>query len=381
LPTGVRADGLWPKVQNLTMSEARRLARGGEGDGVPDERARSSLRPSRGRIALLCVTAVALYAIWPRIVSLFSQVPRLTELSVPWFVLGCFLEAVALVCSWGLFRLAIGGMSWFLSATTQLASNAFSRLVPGGAAAGGSASYQMLASAGLPGVRIFTAMTATSLLTNAVVLALPLFSLPVILGGAMVHRALVTAAEIGGGVFLLILGVLALFLSTDAPLEAIGRTVQSLRNRVARHRPPVIDLAATIVAERNVIRQVMGRSWWEGLLFATGRWLFDFGVLLAALGAVGARPRPALALLAYVVAALLGMLPFTPGGLGFVEIGLAATLQWAVVSPADAVLATLAYRAVSFWLPIPAGIAAYVLFRRRYGPLPGARQKRRRSKS
>jgi uncharacterized membrane protein YbhN (UPF0104 family) len=31
-----------------------------------------------------------------------------------------------------------------------------------------------------------------------------------------------------------------------------------------------------------------------------------------------------------------------------------------------AVVATLAYRLVSFWLPIPAGGAAYYLFGRRY---------------
>ena len=358
------------------MSEPAMPA-GGEGDPVSEIRARSALRLPRRRIVLLCVAALALYVIWPRMLSLFSQVPRLTDLSASWFVLGCFLEAAAFVCSWGLFRLAIGGVSWFLAATTQLASNAFSRLVPGGAAAGGSASYQMLASVGLRGPRIFTALTATSLLTNAVVLALPLFSLPVILSGAGVDRALVTAAEVGGGVFLFILGIGALLLATDGPLEAIGRTVESLRNRVRRRHPPVIDLAATLVSERNVIRQVMGHRWWEGLLFMTGRWLFDFGVLLAALGAVGARPRPALVLLAYVVAALLGMLPFTPGGLGFVEIGLAATLQWAGVSPADAVLATLAYRAVSFWLPIPAGIAAYLLFRRHFGPPQAAGQRQR----
>ena len=364
---------------NLVMSEPGRPARDGTGSRASGVQARPALRLPRKRIVMLGVAVVALYVIWPRVFGVFSQAPRLTDLSVSWFVLGCLLEAAAFACAWGLFRLAIGSKSWFLAATTQLASNAFSRLVPGGAAAGGSASYQMLSSVGLRGARIFTALTATSLLTNAVVLALPLFSLPVILGGAMVDRALVAAAEIGGAVFLLILGIGTLLLATDGALETVGRTVEGLRNRVRRHRPPVVDLAATLVAERNVIRQVMGRRWWEGLLFTTGRWLFDFGVLLAALGAVGARPLPSLVLLAYVVAALLGMLPFTPGGLGFVEIGLAATLQWADVSPADAVLATLAYRAVSFWLPIPAGIAAYLLFRRHYGLSRGTVHKRRRS--
>jgi uncharacterized protein (TIRG00374 family) len=81
-------------------------------------------------------------------------------------------------------------------------------------------------------------------------------------------------------------------------------------------------------------------------------------------------------LLAYVAAVVLGMIPLTPGGLGFVEAGLAAMLGLAGVQAADAVLATLAYRLVSYWLPIPAGFVAYALFRRRHeragtAPEPG----------
>jgi uncharacterized membrane protein YbhN (UPF0104 family) len=36
------------------------------------------------------------------------------------------------------------------------------------------------------------------------------------------------------------------------------------------------------------------------------------------------------------------------------------------VSAASAALATLAYRLVSYWAPIPTGFAAYLVFRRRY---------------
>ncbi len=71
-------------------------------------------------------------------------------------------------------------------------------------------------------------------------------------------------------------------------------------------------------------------------------------------------------MLAYTAAELLALVPFTPGGLGFVEAGLVATLALAGVPPRDAVVATFAYRLVSFWLPIPAGGVAYGLFRRRY---------------
>ena len=159
----------------------------------------------------------------------------------------------------------------------------------------------------------------------------------------------------------------ALFLFTDRPLEAVGRFAQRTINRLRRRREPIEELPETLVKERDLIKGVMGDRWWEALLYAAGNWLLDLGALLAALASVGAHPRASLVLLAYVVAQLLGMLPFTPGGLGFVEVGLVGTLQLAGVSPAEAVLATLAYRLVAFWLPIPMGIVAYVLYTRRYG--------------
>ena len=65
-------------------------------------------------------------------------------------------------------------------------------------------------------------------------------------------------------------------------------------------------------------------------------------------------------------AQILGMIPITPGGLGFVEAGLTATLALAGVSGGEAVLATLIYRLASYWLPMPSGLVAYLLFRRRY---------------
>ena len=61
------------------------------------------------------------------------------------------------------------------------------------------------------------------------------------------------------------------------------------------------------------------------------------------------------------------MIPATPGGLGFVEAGLTGLLALAGVSPGTAAVATLAYRLLGFWLPLPIGFGAYVLARRRFG--------------
>ena len=87
---------------------------------------------------------------------------------------------------------------------------------------------------------------------------------------------------------------------------------------------------------------------------AAANQLFDFLALEASLLAVGASVDPLLVLLAYVAAATLSMIPITPGGLGFVEAGLAGVLTLAGASPDEAVLATLLYRLFSYWLPLPA---------------------------
>ena len=77
--------------------------------------------------------------------------------------------------------------------------------------------------------------------------------------------------------------------------------------------------------------------------------------------------EPTLVLLAYAAAALLALIPLTPGGLGFVEAGLTGLLILAGVGAGDAAAATLAYRLVSYWLPLPVGLAGYWLGRHRYG--------------
>ena len=63
--------------------------------------------------------------------------------------------------------------------------------------------------------------------------------------------------------------------------------------------------------------------------------------------------------------------PDHPWGLGIVEAGLSALLILAGVPGGDAVVATLGYRIISYWLPMVVGPFAYLAFRLRYGS-PGA---------
>jgi uncharacterized membrane protein YbhN (UPF0104 family) len=52
-----------------------------------------------------------------------------------------------------------------------------------------------------------------------------------------------------------------------------------------------------------------------------------------------------------------------------VEASLSGLLVLAGVPGASAVIATLAYRLGSYWMPTMGGAVSYVLYRRRYGPI------------
>jgi uncharacterized protein (TIRG00374 family) len=219
--------------------------------------------------------------------------------------------------------------------------------------------------AGVPGTSAVSGLTAVNLLTFAVVLALPVLTIPAILRGG-VSRDLLEAMVIGLVVFVALFAIGTVLIALDGPLAWLGRVIQRVRNRLRRRSEPLRHLPTRLLRERDRIVGVLGPKWKRSLAATVGRWAFDYATLLAALAAVGSHPRPALVLLAFCGAQVLAQIPVTPGGLGFVEAGLTAMLALAGVSAGDAVLATFAYRLFSYWLPLPVGLAAYGWHARRY---------------
>jgi hypothetical protein len=318
------------------------------------------------RAIFLILTLFSLYVLWPSLLKVFSAWPDLLTIQPGWFVVMFAAEIASFACAWALQRLALRTAKWFAIATAQISGNAFSRIVPGGAAAGAAIQFRLLVTSGLDATTIGTGLTATTFISSATLFALPVLALPAIIFGAPAPRGLVQSAWLGAALFVLAVAVGTVLLSADRPLMWVGRMIERVQNRMHKDHPPKTGVPETLVRERNAVRATLGDRWWLALLTAWGNWLLDYLALLAAVAAVGARPRPALVLLAYVAAAVLGMIPITPGGLGFVEAGLSATLVLAGVSPPDAVLATLAYRLVSYWLPLVAGPFAYLAHRHRY---------------
>jgi hypothetical protein len=336
---------------------------------------RDARRFSRRQIVLravaLLVSSIVLYFFLPTLAALFDDWPRLRDLNPIWFGAAVLVEGASFTCVWWLFAIALRSGKWFAISTSQLAGNALSRMVPAGAAAGVTLQYRMLATSGIDAAAAGSALTASTLLQLATLAALPALGLVFTLGGQPIADSLRATAWVGLVAFVVLVGGCWLLAVNDRAVRIVGAAVQWLRNAVLRNREPLTDVPTRLREQRDEVRQALGSHWWEALLATVGNRALDYFALLACLAAVGSDPDPGLVLLAYSTAAVLAMIPITPGGLGFVEAGLSATLVLAGVPGPDAVLATLAYRLVSFWLPLPMGLVAYLAFKaneRRHAP-------------
>ena len=346
---------------------------GAKGDGGhPTGEKRNTSRHAwargiRRRILTLSVAAVVLYGVAPAVLEVLGAYRRLTDVDPAWWIAVVAMSAAGIWCMCAVQRLALNRPRWFPVITSQLAGAAFSKVVPGGSAAAAALQARMLTQAGLPPAAVATGLTAGALLLLGALAGLPLLALPAVAFGRRIPDGLLQAAGAGLAVFVLLFALGALLLRNDHVLRAVGRGLRAADKRLRHGKARSDGLPQRLFDERDLLRGSLGGAWTKAVALATGRWIFDFLSLYAALLAVGARPPLYVALIAYSAVQLLGQLPLTPGGLGVVEAGLTGTLALAGVAAAPAALATLAYRLASYWLSLPIGLIAWIWHRRRNG--------------
>jgi uncharacterized membrane protein YbhN (UPF0104 family) len=131
--------------------------------------------------------------------------------------------------------------------------------------------------------------------------------------------------------------------------------------RVGRLAARFATLPATLGSGvRTALDLIRGRHW--GLLGAVGYWGFDIAVLGASFRAFGSVVPVAVLVMGYFLGTLGSLLPL-PGGIGGVEGGMIGAFAAFGVPAGRAVVAVLAYRAISFWLPTLPGIGGYFTLR------------------
>jgi uncharacterized protein (TIRG00374 family) len=210
----------------------------------------------------------------------------------------------------------------------------------------------------------------SGLFNNFAKLGLPVLALALLLFDSEPSAARVTAGL--AGVAGLVASVVALWLLMRSRESAarLGRVTGRWASAVVHlfGRPPVQgwDKATTKFRDRTAL--LLHARWYWITLATLVSHLSLFAVLLLALRFVGVDGDQVTwieALAVFAFARLLTAIPFTPGGLGVVELALITGLAAAGGPRAEVAAAVLIFRALTYVLPIPIGLVTYVIWRRK----------------
>lgn len=307
-----------------------------------------------------------LYFVLPKLAGFGTTVHRLEGGNTWWIAVGVFLEVLSFAGYVVLFRAVfVSGSSpigWRESYQITMAGLAATRLFAVAGAGGVALTAWVLRRSGMGARTMACRMVAFMVLLYVV------YAGSLLLAGMGLGTGLLP----GGGSFAITIlpAAVAVVLFVLAGVVALlpGDTERRLRRfasgsgRTARWLTRA-TAAPTLASGgmRTAIDLVRRRD--PGLLGAPAWWGFDIGVLWASFHAFGSPPDLAVIWMAYFVGMFGNLLPF-PGGLGGVEGGMIGAFAAFGVDFRLAVLAVLAYRAISFWLPTLPGAIAYLQLRR-----------------
>ncbi len=286
------------------------------------------------------------------------------------------LTTLGLLAIWNLCTYALVWMTvtpglsfWRANVMTQSATAVTNTVPVAGPAIGIGMTYTMLGSWGYSRSRTTTAVLVSGVWNSFIKLGLPVLALALVAlqGSVSLGRVIGALAGIGGLVAAIVMFGLML------RSQEMARRLGLLAGRVASRllllvgRPPVAgwELATTKFRARTL--DLLEHGWVPITVASLVSHLTLYLLLLVALRDVGisdAEVSWAQVLVAFAFGRLITAIPFTPGGLGAVEVVLIATVSAAGGDRAEVAAGVLVYRALQWGLPILVGAATYLWWRR-----------------
>jgi uncharacterized membrane protein YbhN (UPF0104 family) len=328
--------------------------------------------------------------LWRRLIGpLFSLVlvgavyfwflPQFTSLTDVWAAVQAMtavqVAVLALAAIWNLATYQFVMVSTMPGLTLRQATvstettTAVSNTLIGGAAIAVGLTYAMNSSWGFSRNRTSVMLLVSGLWNNFAKLGLPVLALALLAFQTRPEPGRLLAGLLGlAG---LVAGALALWLLLRSRESAarLGRGMARVVNvlLVPLHRPPVHgwDRATTKFRDRTVLL-LCARWHWISLATLVSH-LSLFLVLLLALRFCGVGANQVgwvEALVVFAFARLLTAIPFTPGGLGIIELAMITGLSAAGGDRPAVAAGVLVFRVLTYVLPIPLGVLTYVFWQR-----------------
>jgi putative heme transporter len=318
---------------------------------------------------LFVISAIAfLYFVLPRLAGLGKTWDRIKE-GDPWWLAGAFgLECLSFGGYILLFRTVFTRgetqIQWRESYQITMAGLAATRLFATAGAGGVVLTAWALRRSGMSRRLVACRMIAFLTLLYAVYMftfVIDGIGLRIGLFEGSAPFALTVIPAIFGASITVIFLAIAL-VPADFERRLTGWASGGRRWRVQRWARRFATVPASMATGvRTALRLVRQRD--PGILGAIAWWYFDIGVLWACFHAFGDAPPFPVIVMAYFIGQLGNTLPL-PGGIGGVDGGLIGAFIAFGVDGGLAVVAVLAYRAFSFWLPTIPGAIAYLQLRK-----------------
>jgi len=313
----------------------------------------------------IIASLVGLYFLLPKLAGLKQTWGQIKHGDPWWLALGAGLELLSVASYALLFRTVFARgnarLGWRATVEIPLAGIAAIRLFAAAGAGAVAVTVWALRRAGMSARLIACRMAANYAVQYSVYLAALVVCgfglwIGVFPGHGPVEITLLPAV-LGAAA----LGLVAAMGLVPGDFERRLSKMAQRSGRTGRIAARVATLPATL---GSGVRTALGlvRERRVGLLGAVAYWGFDIAVLGVSFRAFGTVVPVAVLVMGYFLGTLGSLLPL-PGGIGGVEGGMIGAFA-AFGVPADrAVIAVLAYRAISFWLPTFPGIGGYLSLR------------------
>jgi uncharacterized protein (TIRG00374 family) len=319
------------------------------------------LTPLRRGVLIFIVLLIIEYLVVPELVGAGRDLHLLGRVNTLWLVAGLVLEGASLFC-YGLLTWALlppGSVNPGLSRLFRidLAAAAIAHVIPAGTLGSAGIGYRLFTAEGIKGSDAAVMMATKGLGSTVVLNVLLWLSLVISIPLAGFHPIYVTVA-ITGAVLLLAIATLGFGITRQSKrssriLRAIGNRIPGLTgDRLEQAIREAGNSLSALARDRRVLA--------ASLTWASLNWLLDAASLWCFVAAFGRFVNPAELFAAYGIANVAGALPVTPAGLGVIDSVAPLLLVSFGVTRSVATLGVLGWRLVNFWLPIPAGAAAYV---------------------
>jgi uncharacterized protein (TIRG00374 family) len=321
---------------------------------------RTAKRPLRRLAILLILALIVEYLVIPELVGASKDLYLLGRLNVWWMIAGLILEGLSLFTYALLNRVLLpaeGRPSLSRLFRIDLSAAAVAHVIPAGTVGSAGIGYQLFTAEGVDGTDVGVMMATKGIGSTVVLNVLLWIALVISIPLSGFHPVYATVAIVGAVVLALvaalIFGVTRGEKRAASILRAVGQRIPGVRGDKLEQ---IALQASASIRSLGTNRSVLIWS----LTWAALNWLLDAASLWCFIAAFGGHANPVGLFAAYGVANVVGAIPITPGGLGIIDTLTPVLLIGFGLTRSVATLGVLAWRLVNFWLPIPAGAAAYV---------------------